>query len=63
MSFQLYSDRPLLRWDNALHYPDIANFPHHFHDEDENVFPSNLTGSLLNDFDVVMAEIKIYMKM
>ena len=31
-SFQLYSDHPLLRWDNTPHYPDLLNFPHHFHD-------------------------------
>jgi hypothetical protein len=24
------------RWDNARHYPDLPNFPHHVHVEDEN---------------------------
>lgn len=60
-SFQLYSDRPLLRWDNALHYPDFPNSPHHFHDASENIFPSKLTGDLLADFGIVMAEIKQFM--
>ena len=62
-SFQLYSDRPLLRWDNAPHYPNFSNFPHHFHGADENVDPSLLTGDLLSDFDVVMADIKQFMKL
>lgn len=60
-SFQLYSDRPLLRWDNAPHYPDLSNSPHHFHDQKENVYPSTLTGNLLNDFDIVMTEVKKFM--
>jgi murein L,D-transpeptidase YcbB/YkuD len=24
---------PIRRWDNALHYPDLENFPHHIHDD------------------------------
>jgi len=60
-SFQLYRDRPLLRWDNTPHYPDLPNFPHHFHDQDERVSFSPLTGSLLADFDFVVAEVKKFM--
>lgn len=59
-SFQLYSDRPLLRWDNAPHYPDFSNFPHHFHYQNE-VSSSILTENLLDDFDIVMIEIKKFM--
>ncbi len=35
------SDNQLrVRWDNAEHYPDLPNFPHHLHDGDEkNVVP------------------------
>ena len=60
-SFQLYRDRPFLRWDNAPHYPDLPNSPHHFHDQCGNVFPSALTGNLLHDFDIVIAEVKKFM--
>ena len=59
-SFQLYSDRPLLRWDNAPHYPDLLNFPHHFHNQDENISSSTLTGDLLNDYDLVIAGVLDY---
>ena len=62
-SFQLYSDHPLLRWDNAPHYPDLSNSPHHFHGQDGNVFPSALTGNLLDDFDLVMVEVKQFMNL
>ena len=57
-SFQLYSDRPLLRWDNAPHYPELPNSSHHFHNHNGNVSPSRLTGNLLADFDLVLAEIR-----
>ncbi len=59
-SFQLYSDRSLLRWDNTPHYPDLLNFPHHFHDQDENISSSTLTGDLLNDYDLVIADVLDY---
>lgn len=59
-SFQLYSDRPLLRWDNAPHYPSLPNSPHHFHNQDENVSSSLLTGNLLNDYDLVIAHVLDY---
>lgn len=60
-SFQLFSDRPLLRWDNTPHYPGLANSPHHFHDQTGNVHPSPLSGNLLHDFDIVLGEIKNFM--
>jgi hypothetical protein len=60
-SFQLYRDRPLLRWDNTPHYPSLENFPHHFHDPHGNVSPSPLTGNLLEDFDIVLADVREFM--
>ncbi len=62
-SFQLFSDHPLLRWDNSPHYPDLPNQPHHFHDQDNSVTSSSLTGDLLADFDLVIAEIKKFMNL
>ena len=62
-SFQLYSDRPLLRWDNTPHYPDLSDSPHHFHDQNGNVSSSVLTGNLLVDFEIVMAEVKRFMNL
>jgi hypothetical protein len=62
-SFQLFSDRPLLRWDNAPHYPSLSNSPHHFHDQDGNVSSSALTGNLLDDFDIVIVEVKRFINL
>jgi len=56
-SFQLYTTRSLLRWDNTPHFPNLPNFPHHFHDVGNKVSTSSLTGDLLTDVDTVLAEI------
>lgn len=57
-AFQLFTDHPILRWDNAPHYPDISTAPHHFHNESGTVSESMLTGQPLQDLMVVLAEIE-----
>lgn len=57
-AYQLFSDHPILRWDNAPHYPDISTAPHHFHDEMGNVTQSELTGETLQDLLYVMTAIE-----
>ena len=61
-SYQLFTTKPVLRWDNALHYPSIANFPHYFHDDTDTVHPSNLSGDPLADLSAVLTEIVAYIK-
>jgi len=46
----------LIRWDNAFHHPDLANFPHHFHRQDGTVIPSSLTGEPEQDIERGVAE-------
>ena len=43
-SYQLFGEeRPILRWDNAPHHPELPeNFPHHFHNEQGAMFSSEL---------------------
>jgi len=60
-AYQLFTDHPILRWDNAPHYPDVANAPHHFHNEAGEVGPSPLRGDLLADLLYVLAEIEKWM--
>ena len=43
-SYQEFADRPLRRWDNALHFSHLPTFPHHYHDSQGNVVESSLTG-------------------
>ena len=57
-AYQLFTDRPLLRWDNAPHFPEISTAPHHFHDETNNVGESPLTGDTERDLRHVLSEIE-----
>jgi hypothetical protein len=56
-AYQLFTTVPLLRWDNAPHYPKIATAPHHYHDERNNVGSSRLTGEPTADLPLVLAAI------
>ena len=57
-SYQLFSENPIIRWDNAPHYPKIKTYPHHFHIGESNVVESNLTGNTINDLQKVLIIIK-----
>lgn len=57
-AYQLFAERPLLRWDNAPHYPHLSTAPHHFHDDDERVTTSPLCGNPLTDLPIVMSQIE-----
>ncbi len=57
-SYQLYTNKPLLRWDNAPHFPNIKTQPHHFHDEKNNVFESDLKGEIFSDLKIVFTHIE-----
>jgi len=57
-AYQLFTDHPILRWDNAPHYPHILTAPHHFHDEQGKVGESLLDGRPLEDLKRVLSEIE-----
>ncbi len=57
-AYQLFTDHPLLRWDNAPHYPAIHTAPHHFHDENNKVNSSPLTGDVEQDLKWALSEIE-----
>ena len=61
-AYQLFTQQPLLRWDNAPHYPKIATAPHHFHDAQGVVDRSPLCGNPSMDLPVVMAEITSWLQ-
>lgn len=62
-SYQLFGEeRPILRWDNAPHHPELPeNFPHHFHDEQGAMFSSELTGNPLEDVLSVLRGIEEFL--
>lgn len=57
-AYQLFTDHPILRWDNAPHYPSISTAPHHFHGETGQVGDSPLAGKPVEDLKLVLAEIE-----
>jgi hypothetical protein len=61
-AYQLFTTVPLLRWDNAPHYGHLDSAPHHFHDENGDVFDSPLTGNVKRDLKIVLSEIHKWMK-
>jgi hypothetical protein len=60
-AYQLFTDRPILRWDNAPHYPHISTAPHHFHNEVDQVGESPLSGEPLKDLINVLAEVETWL--
>lgn len=57
-SYQLYTDHPMVRWDNAPHFPAITTFPHHYHNLKGEVEASPLKGLVFEDLDYVLENIK-----
>lgn len=54
-SYQVYDHSPVMRWDNAEHFPDIPTYPHHFHSEEGEVIESPLTGDPEKDIYSVLS--------
>lgn len=60
-SYQLFSTKTLIRWDNEPHFPKLANFPHHFHSLEGGVTPSPLVGKPEEDVSRVLREISDFL--
>ena len=60
-SYQLFTDRPVLRWDSAPHFPSLQNFPHHFHAETGEVTESVLTGDPVQDLPHVLTQVRDFL--
>jgi hypothetical protein len=59
-SYQVFYKKPIVRWDNGHHYPDLNNYPHHFHNN-KIVKKSGLSGDLLDDLKKVLNKIPNYL--
>jgi hypothetical protein len=53
-SYQEFTEGPLRRWDNAPHFPDVPNFPHHHHNLEGAVVESALRGDPIADLPQVL---------
>ena len=57
-SYQLFTDRPIMRWDNAPHFPALQSFPHHIHDEIGAIDESKLSGDPVQDLPNVLNQLR-----
>lgn len=60
-AYQLFTDVPLLRWDNKEEFPQLSSYPHHHHDEHGNIKASALTGDPVKDIEVVLQEMSAFL--
>jgi hypothetical protein len=60
-SYQLFADRPIIRWDNAPHFPVLQSFPRHIHAESGEVKESPLIGDPLQDLPHILNEARVYL--
>lgn len=60
-AYQLFSDEPVIRWDNKEEYPTLTTFPHHFHTADGQVVASELTGDPFADLPVVLSALEQFL--
>jgi hypothetical protein len=60
-AYQLFTDEPLLRWDNKEEFYHLETYPHHHHDEQGHVKASPLSGEPLSDIEVVLQEVTAFL--
>ncbi len=58
-SYALIKDgKRIVGWDNAPHHVKVETHPHHFHDSDGSIKPSNLIGDPLEDLNAIIDVVK-----
>jgi len=57
-SYQLFTNRPIIRWDNAPHFPALHGYPHHIHGETSEVDESTLIGDPILDLPYVLSRVR-----
>ena len=60
-AYQLFSDVPLLRWDNKEEFRGLESYPHHHHDKDGSVCTSPLKGDPVKDIGYVLEKLAVFL--
>ena len=60
-AYQLFTDVPLLRWDNKEEFRHLDTYPHHHHDDQGNIKPSPLRGEPVRDIGIVLQEVSTFL--
>jgi len=61
-AYQLFTNVPLLRWDNKEEFRYLTTYPHHHHDAEGHVHPSPLTGEPLKDTGIVLQRVMAFLE-
>lgn len=61
-AYQLFSDVPLLRWDNKEEFRHLETYPHHHHDVEGHVHTSPLTGKPVQDIEIVLQAVTAFLE-
>jgi hypothetical protein len=61
-AYQLFTEAPILRWDNKEEFRHLDTYPHHHHDPHGNVRPSPLTGEPVGDIEVVLRAVEAFLE-
>lgn len=62
-AYQLFTDVPLLRWDNKEEVPYLKTYPHHYHEANGNVMESPLRGVPENDIGIVLQAVTTFISL
>jgi hypothetical protein len=60
-SYQLFTNKPIIRWDNAPHFPALQGFPHHVHEKTLEVKESSLTGDPIQDLPHILNQVGVFL--
>ncbi len=60
-AYQLFTDVPLLRWDNKEEFSHLETYPHHHHDTEGCVHSSPLTGEPMQDVEIVLQAVRAFL--
>ncbi len=56
-AYQLFTNAPVLRWDNKEEFKSLENYPHHFHNFAGDIVSSPLIGDPYKDIQLVLQEV------
>jgi hypothetical protein len=60
-SYQLFTDKPIIRWDNAPHFPALRSFPRHVHEETLEVKESSIAGDTIQDLPYILNQVGLFL--
>lgn len=59
-AYQVFTDVPLLHWDNKEEFDRLETYPHHRHDTEGRVHSAPLTGKPIQDIEIVLRAVESF---